>query len=103
MCRSETGFGANLSSIYQLHVSPDAQTQGPGWGFGYGAAVLCDPQAAGTPQNAGTIQWGGVYGHAWFIDPALDLTVVSLSNTTLEGMSGSYVRDLRDAVYQSIT
>jgi Beta-lactamase class C and other penicillin binding proteins len=81
-------------------VGPQAQTQGPGWGFGYGWAVLDDPQATGTPQSPGTIQWGGAYGHSWFVDPVRKLTVVALTNTAFEGMAGAFVRDIRDAVYK---
>jgi len=73
-------------------------SRGPGWGFGFGGAVLIDPVAAMTAQSPGTFGWGGVWGHTWFIDPARRLSVVSLSNTALEGMMGRYVRDLRDAI-----
>jgi CubicO group peptidase (beta-lactamase class C family) len=74
-------------------------SRGPGWGFGFGGAVLVDPAAALTPQTRGTFAWGGVWGHSWFVDPVRRLSVVSLSNTALEGMMGRYVRDLRDAIY----
>jgi CubicO group peptidase (beta-lactamase class C family) len=74
--------------------------RGPGWGFGFGASVLKDPEQAGSPQSAGTWGWGGVYGHSWFIDPARRLTVVGLTNTTIEGMAGRFPTDLRDAVYR---
>jgi CubicO group peptidase (beta-lactamase class C family) len=79
-------------------VSP-VEAMGPGWGFGYGWAVLRDPQAAQTRQHAGTIQWGGVYGHNWFVDPASKLTVVAFTNTAVEGMIGRFTTELRDAVY----
>jgi CubicO group peptidase (beta-lactamase class C family) len=72
--------------------------RGPGWAFGYGASILTDPVAAMSPQSPGTFGWGGVWGHTWFIDPARRVSVVSLSNTALEGMMGRYVRDLRDAI-----
>lgn len=75
---------------------------GPGTGFGFGGAVIVDPAAAHTPQSAGTWQWGGVYGHSWFVDPARKLTVVALTNTALEGMWGKFTVDLRDAVYESV-
>jgi CubicO group peptidase (beta-lactamase class C family) len=81
-------------------VGPQAQTQGPGWGFGYGWAVLTDSQLAGTPQAKGTIQWGGAYDHGWFVDSASGLTVVALTNTAFEGMSGAFPREIRDAVYR---
>jgi CubicO group peptidase (beta-lactamase class C family) len=70
-----------------------------GWGFGYGWAVLRDPEAAKTPQTKGTLQWGGAYGHSWFIDPAAELTVVVFSNTAFEGMSGKLPSEVRSAVY----
>jgi len=55
-----------------------------------------------TPQSRGTFGWGGVWGHSWFIDPAKRLSVVSLSNTALEGMMGRYIRELRDAIYADL-
>jgi CubicO group peptidase (beta-lactamase class C family) len=83
----------------QPHVAAQAQTQGPGWGFGFGGAVLVDAALAATPQNNGTMQWGGVYGHSWFYDPIAQLSVVALTNTAIEGMSGLYPMQIRDAVY----
>lgn len=82
------------------HTGPGAETRGPGWGFGYGGAVLADPALAGSPQSPGTLQWGGVYGHSWFIDFARGLTVLLLTNTAYEGMSGPLTLELRDAVYR---
>jgi len=75
---------------------------GPGTGFGFGGAVVVDPAASHTPQSPGTWQWGGVYGHSWFVDPARKLTVVAFTNTALEGMWGKFTTDVRDAVYESI-
>ncbi len=72
---------------------------GPGWGFGLASAVLKDPAAAGTPQSVGTLRWGGVYGHNWFVDPAAGLTVVVLTNTAISGMRGDFPDAIRDAVY----
>lgn len=72
---------------------------GPGWGFGYGFSVLKDPALAKTPQSKGTAQWGGAYGGSWFIDPVRRISVVALTNTTFEGMSGKFPKWVRDAVY----
>jgi CubicO group peptidase (beta-lactamase class C family) len=72
---------------------------GPGKSFGYGGAVVTDPAAAQTPQSAGTWYWGGVYGLSWFVDPAQRLTVVTATNTGIEGMIGQLTTDIRDAVY----
>ncbi|MFC5354370.1 serine hydrolase domain-containing protein [Azospirillum himalayense] len=81
-------------------VGAKAETQGPGWGFGYGWAVLDDPAPTGTPQAAGTLQWGGAYGHSWFIDRENGLSVVALTNTAFEGMAGTFPTDVRNAVYE---
>jgi CubicO group peptidase (beta-lactamase class C family) len=74
----------------------------PGIAFGFGGSVVVDPAAAQTPQSLGTWQWGGVYGHSWFVDPARKLTVVAFTNTGLEGMWGKFTTDLRDAVYAGV-
>jgi CubicO group peptidase (beta-lactamase class C family) len=71
----------------------------PAWGFGFGGAVLMDSAQAGTPQGTGTWQWGGVYGHHWYVDPVNRLTVVAMTNTALEGFNGRFVGDLMKAVY----
>jgi CubicO group peptidase (beta-lactamase class C family) len=81
-------------------VGPQAETQGPGWGFGFGWAVLCHPNVAATQQSKGTIQWGGVYGHSWFVDGARNLSVVAFTNTALEGMCGAFPSQVRDAIYE---
>ncbi|OWV75996.1 serine hydrolase [Rhizobium sp. R634] len=74
----------------------------PGSGFGFGWSVITDPAEAGVPFPAGTLKWGGVYGHSWFIDPVNGLTVVALTNTTLEGMWGKFTVDLREAIYAAL-
>ncbi|HEY0650644.1 serine hydrolase domain-containing protein [Phenylobacterium sp.] len=63
-------------------------TSGPGWGFGFGGAIMLDPAASGSPLPAGAWMWGGVYGHSWFVDPAGGKSVVLMTNTSTEGMSG---------------
>ena len=76
-----------------------AQAQGPGWKFGYFGAWLDDPQAGQSPAPRGTVRWGGIYGHNWFIDPVNGLSVLSMSNTGLEGSDGAYRDEVRNAVY----
>jgi CubicO group peptidase (beta-lactamase class C family) len=61
---------------------------GPGVGFGFGGAVVLDPSESGSPHLPGAWQWGGVYGHSWFVDPARRTSVVLMTNTSVEGMSG---------------
>lgn len=88
-----------VAAMLRNQVGERMAVRRPGWGFGYGWSVLTDPAAGNTQQTPGTIQWGGVYGHSWFVDPARELTVVALTNTTFEGMVGQFVLDLRAAVY----
>ena len=90
---------AGAARMRRAHVGAPAQAQGPGWGFGYGGALLVDPAAARSPQSPGTMQWGGVYGHTWFVDAARELSVVALTNTSLEGLFGPFPAAVRDAVY----
>ncbi|WP_256754475.1 serine hydrolase [Mesorhizobium sp. Mes31] len=91
--RPETAEAMTTDAISGL------ETTMPGWGWGLGFGILRDPLAASTPQAAGTWRWGGVYGHSWFVDPTLDLTVVALTNTAIAGMVGAFPDALRDAVY----
>ena len=71
------------NQIGALRINVEAK---PSWGFGFGGAVLMDPEMAQVPQGVGTWKWGGVYGHHWYVDPRNGLTVVALSNTAVEGM-----------------
>ncbi|WP_376709144.1 serine hydrolase domain-containing protein [Comamonas sp.] len=93
---------STVATMLKDQVGPQARTQGPGWGFGYGWGVLVDPKPTRTPQSPGTVQWGGAYGHNWFVDPARQLSVILLTNTAFEGMSGRLVTEVRDAVYGAL-
>ncbi len=89
---------AELLTTHQIGVRR-AWSEGEGWGHGLGAAVLLDREAAGTPQNAGTWQWGGVLGAHWFVDPVEAPTVVVLTNTSIAGVIGEFPVEVRDAIY----
>jgi CubicO group peptidase (beta-lactamase class C family) len=43
-----------------------------------------------------------VYGHSWFVDPAKRLTVTVLTNTAVEGMSGQFPMQIREALYATL-
>ncbi|MCG8707847.1 beta-lactamase family protein [Brenneria sp. 4F2] len=98
--------GAPLLSVDLVDEMGRDQTAGypipdaPGIGFGLGFSVLRDPAAAGSPESLGTWRWGGVYGHSWFVDRRQGISAVALTNTLYEGMSGSFVTELRDAIYR---
>ncbi|MCX5572196.1 serine hydrolase domain-containing protein [Kaistia nematophila] len=71
----------------------------PGRGFSLGWSIAWDPAASASPFSPGTWQWGGVYGHNWFVDPVRKLSVVSFSNTAFAGVNGPYPDAIRAAVY----
>ncbi|MEQ1784297.1 MAG: serine hydrolase domain-containing protein [Hyphomonadaceae bacterium] len=66
--------------------------------FGFGGSILLDPAASGSLVSPGGWQWGGVWGHSWFVDPTRKTTVLNLTNTTLEGMVGQLPGDIQKAV-----
>jgi CubicO group peptidase (beta-lactamase class C family) len=87
-----------LASRNQIGGLP-REAKDAGWRFGYLSAVLADPVVANTPQCVGTLDWGGIYGHFWWIDSEARLSVVSLSNTATEGCNGAFRDEIRRAVY----
>jgi CubicO group peptidase (beta-lactamase class C family) len=93
---------AQMMQNQNATLPTDAQGPGPGWGFGFGGSVLIDPSATSSPQSRGTWQWGGAYGHSWFVDPEQRLTVIALTNTAVEGLFGRFPIELRDAIYRAV-
>ena len=73
--------------------------QDAGKRFGFIGAVLEDKQAANNPAPAGTVDWGGAWGHNWVIDPVNRMTIVVCTNTTFEGCNGPFRDDILRAVY----
>jgi CubicO group peptidase (beta-lactamase class C family) len=88
-------LGANATGRFET-------LRGPGWGWSMLGAVLVDPGAAHEPSKPGTITWGGVYGHSWWVDPASGLSIILMTNTSFEGMSGNLPRELVAAVYRAL-
>lgn len=75
------------------------QRDEPGMKFGYFGGVVENRKLALTPQSIGTVRWGGVYGLDWFIDRENRLTSLVVTNNALEGCTGVFPQDIRDAVY----
>ncbi|QEN89000.1 beta-lactamase family protein [Labrys sp. KNU-23] len=98
-----SGGGPILSPESTRLLSEDAiaglDTEDPGCGFSLGWSILRDPATAGMPGSPGCWQWGGVYGHSWFVDPARRLSVVIFTNTAVAGVGGAYPDAIRAAVY----
>ncbi|WP_271669793.1 serine hydrolase domain-containing protein [Bradyrhizobium sp. CCBAU 51627] len=75
--------------------------RGPGWGFGFGGAVLTHPTVAGLKLPGGLWSWGGVYGHSWAVDPEREVSYVLMTNTAVEGMNGQLSMELMAAALAS--
>ncbi len=98
-----TGGGGVLRPETAAMMTRDAigeLSSGPGCGWGLGVQVLKDPAAADLPLNAGAWNWGGVYGNNFWVDPAAGLSVVTLTNTAVAGMTGAFPLAVRRAVYE---
>lgn len=61
--------------------------RGPAWGHAWAGAVLLQPGFGLAP---GCLSWGGIYGHYWLIDPSRQLTLLSMTNTTPQGVNGPF-------------
>ncbi|MDR2459612.1 MAG: beta-lactamase family protein [Deltaproteobacteria bacterium] len=78
---------AVMDSFYQDAIAPVKTS--PGEGFGASWGVVLNPGAAKLPVGKGTVHWGGVYGHNWYVDRENGISIVLLTNTALKGMSGN--------------
>ena len=87
-----------VTTAFSNHIG-DLPRDDAGQRFGYFGAIVADPQAAQTPEAPGTVNWGGVYGHSWLVDPVNEVTILSMSNTAFEGCLGPYPRQVRNAAY----
>lgn len=65
----------------------------PGMGFGYGWAVVKEPQGVHAMMSAGTYGHGGAFGTQGWLDPHQDLFVILLIQRT--GMQNADASDLR--------
>lgn len=98
--RAVPGIAAGLlAEMTRDQIAPlTSELLGPGMGYGFGAAVVRDSLATGSPLSAGAVRWGGAYGACWFIDFAAQTSSVVLTNTAFEGMTGALRGELERAV-----
>jgi CubicO group peptidase (beta-lactamase class C family) len=94
---------ASVQALCTNALPESVAFEDPGWGFGLGVAVLLDPENARTPHSLGTWQWGGVYGHHYFVDPGQRISAVILTNVALEGPDCAFTMDVRDAIYHALS
>jgi CubicO group peptidase (beta-lactamase class C family) len=93
-----------MAEAFITHAVGDAVVglPGSGLGWGLGVAIVRDPDKSGSPLSAGSWQWGGVYGHSYWVDPAAALSIVLLTNTAGAGMSGAFPDAVRRAVVDGL-
>lgn len=94
--KDETAKAALLNQIGNIPRPGE-----PGQGFSFFGAVIQDPVLADVPMSKGSITWGGVYGHSWFIDPVEGISAAIMSNTAVEGCLGTYPQDIAREIYGS--
>ena len=92
--KGETAKAALLNQIGDIPRPGE-----PGQGFSFLGAVIQNPVLAEVPMSKGSVTWGGVYGHNWFIDPIEGISAAVMSNTAVEGCLGAYPQDIARAIY----
>ena len=70
----------------------------PGAKFTFLGALVCDASASGWHRN-GLIEWGGIWGNSWILDPASKTAMVAYTNTMWSGCDGRFRDEIRDAVF----
>lgn len=70
----------------------------PGRNFSFIGAAVTDATASKWPRK-GMLEWGGVWGNHWMIDPATGTNLVVYTNTMKEGCNGPFRDQMRDAVF----
>lgn len=70
----------------------------PGGKFTFLGALHLDAAASGWHKN-GLIEWGGIWGNSWILDPATETSVVAYTNTMWSGCDGHFRDAIRDAVF----
>lgn len=66
--------------------------------FTFLGALHLDVAASGWHKN-GLIEWGGIWGNSWILDPATGTSVVAYTNTMWSGCDGRFRDAIRDAVF----
>jgi CubicO group peptidase (beta-lactamase class C family) len=84
---------AGCKEMTQLHTGDLQCGFTPGMGFGYGWAVVREPQGVHEMLSAGSFGHGGAFGTQGWIDPMQDLFVILLIQRT--GLANGDASDLR--------
>jgi CubicO group peptidase (beta-lactamase class C family) len=96
MTRNHLPGGADLETFGR----PLGDLLRPGYGFGLGFCVLCDPVPAKRLSSVGEYGWGGAAGTEFWIDPAEELIVLYF--TQVLPATDSPRHQLRQIIYQAL-
>lgn len=102
-----------LKAMMTNHLTPDQRDRGENFGlplfsahgFGYGLAVVMDPERAAITRckgAVGTVGWPGAYGGWWQADPVSQTVMIFLAHNLLEvdQMAMGIGLDVYDAIIQ---
>ena len=81
-----------VGELYQMNGKQ------PGWGFGYGVAVVLDPAAARTARGPGAFGWGGAFGTATWTDPEHEITAVLMVQQAGKTVAHDFEHAIRAAI-----
>ena len=79
---------------------PDAPVN-PGRVFGLGSAVLAQPGPLDPPGAAGEVNWGGMAGTLWWINPRVGIAGVLMTQRYL-GFGDPYAVEFKRLAYQAL-
>jgi CubicO group peptidase (beta-lactamase class C family) len=90
------------AAITELNIGPDHdRSLGLGGGHGLGIGVYIDPIGRGVLSSKGELDWGGVAGTIYWLDPQEDVIVVAMIQ--LFSSPWRLRDDLSVATYQALT
>ncbi|HEX4097325.1 MAG TPA: serine hydrolase domain-containing protein, partial [Caulobacteraceae bacterium] len=71
-----------VNRLTQAQMDDGRMILGPGRGWGYGLAVVIEPNADGIAPGA--YGWNGGFGTTWLTDPGRDLTAILLTQRVFD-------------------
>jgi CubicO group peptidase (beta-lactamase class C family) len=90
---------ATVKSMTENHTGDMKAAFTPGMGFGYGWAVVREPQGVTVMLSPGSFGHGGAFGTQAWLDPTRDLFVILLIQRT--GLPNSDASPMRQAVQEA--
>ncbi|MFS4458563.1 serine hydrolase domain-containing protein [Bdellovibrio sp. HCB2-146] len=96
-----TGLKPETALLMTTNQIGDLPIDAEGYGFTFGFSYLKNPEQARSPAKVGTLDWGGAYGHNFWLDPQAKLVVVILTNTASLDLA-TFTSDVKAAIYSSI-